>query len=273
MTSHEAVAYARSALFVPGTKPERFSKARHSGADVAIFDLEDSVLTSEKEIALENIVSALTYGPLDGGCQVVVRLNSDRLNIELPKLLPICGQNPDFVGIVLPKVEQALAIPTLPAALSCVAIIESSLGLRNAFEIASHPSISKLAFGGMDFAAETGSQSAIVHDYARVQILTASLAAGISRPWDSPSGHIEDLTKVAAESIHAKELGFGGRMAIHPAQINPIHDAFAVTDAELQWAEAILQVQTGAGKVAGQMVDRPVMLRAQNILDRARPKA
>ncbi len=272
MINREALRFAQSALFVPGTKPERFAKARNSGADVAIFDLEDSVLTSEKDLALANIVSYLSDELAGSGCPVVVRVNSDRLDNELPALLPLYGLNPDFVGVVLPKVEIAADIPALPEGLAGIAIIESSLGLRNAFEIASHPSIAKLAFGGMDFAAETGSQSPIVHDYARVQILTASLAAGISRPWDSPSGHIEDISRVAGESDHAKSLGFGGKMAIHPAQIASIHKAFEVTEAEIEWAEAILQVDTGAAKVDGQMVDRPIMLQAQSILNRAQPK-
>jgi citrate lyase subunit beta/citryl-CoA lyase len=271
MISNELVDFARSALFVPGTKPERFGKARNSGADLAIFDLEDSVLDLEKDLALGNVVAALIER--FSGAGIVVRVNSDRLAIELPALLPLVALNPDFVGILLPKVENPADIPSLPEGLSGIAIIESSLGLRNAYEIASHPSITKLAFGGMDFAAETGSQSPIVHDYARVQILTASLAAGISRPWDSPSGHIEDLSQVGVESEHAKALGFGGRMAIHPAQIDSIHKAFEVTQAEIEWAEAILKVDTGAGKVNGQMVDRPIMLQAENILKRAKPKA
>jgi len=271
MISNELVDFTRSALFVPGTKPERFGKARNSGADLAIFDLEDSVLASEKDLALENIIAALKHQ--SSGAGIVVRVNSDRLAIELPVLLPLVGLNPDFVGIVLPKVENLAEIPSLPDGLSGIAIIESSLGLRKAYDIASHPSITKLAFGGMDFAAETGSQSPIVHDYARVQILTASLAAGISRPWDSPSGHIEDLSKVGLEADHAKALGFGGKMAIHPAQIESIHKAFEVTQAEIEWAEAILKVETGAAKVNGQMVDRPIMLQAESILKRAKPRA
>lgn len=271
MISKESVEWSRSALFVPGTKPERFGKARNSGADLAIFDLEDSVLPSEKDLALANILSALTTDAAGSG--IVVRVNSDRLSIELPVLLPLYGLTPEFVGILLPKVEQLAEIPSLPEGLAGIAIIESSLGLKNAFDIASHPSISKLAFGGMDFAAETGSHSPIVHDYARVQILTASMAAGISRPWDSPSAHIEDLSKVGVEAEHARTLGFGGKMAIHPAQIESIHRAFEVTGAEIEWAEAILKVDTGAGKVDGQMVDRPIILQAENILNRAKPRA
>lgn len=269
--SKELVEFARSALFVPGTKPERFGKARNSGADLAIFDLEDSVLPSDKDLALENILVALKNNVAGSG--IVVRVNSDRLATELPVLLALYGLNPDFVGILLPKVENLAEIPSLPEGIAGIAIIESSLGLRNAYDIASHPSISKLAFGGMDFAAETGSQSPIVHDYARVQILTASLAAGISSPWDSPAGHIEDLSKVLVEAEHARTLGFGGKMAIHPAQIESIHKAFEVTQAEIEWAEAILKVDTGAGKVDGQMVDRPILLQAQRILMRSKPNA
>lgn len=233
MTFNDAVLNARSALFVPGNRPERFSKARTSGADLAILDLEDSVLEQDKSQALANVLTALETD--SQGCPVVVRVNSDRLNVEIPSLINTATKNSALVAIMIPKVESPRSIPDLPQHLSFVAIIESALGMRHVFEIAAHPQISKLAFGGMDYAAELASSSPIVHDHARVQILLASVAAGKSGPWDSPSGLIHDLDGVLAEARHAKEMGFAGKLAIHPAQLESIHQAFAVSEAEIEW--------------------------------------
>ncbi|MDP4756514.1 MAG: CoA ester lyase [Aquiluna sp.] len=259
---------ARSALFVPGVRPERFQKARTSGADLAILDLEDSVLDSEKSLALENVLAEVMANDQEG-CPFVVRVNSDRLLIELPELLEASARNNSFVGIVLPKAEHSAAIPNLPDHLSFIAIVESALGVQNVQEIAHHESVAKLAFGGMDFAAEMASHSPVVHDYARVQILMASIVAGKSRPWDSPSAHIQDVSAVLSEAKHARDLGFGGKLAIHPAQLPAVHDAFAVTEQEIAWARSVLESEAGASQINGQMVDKPILLQAQGILRRA----
>lgn len=269
MTSYSAeLLTARTALFVPGMRPDRFEKARNSGADLVILDLEDSVLESDKDTALENVLGAISETEAEG-CSFVVRVNSTRLDVELPKLVAASQKNQSMVGIVLPKAERAEDIPALPRHLSYVAIVESGLGLKNVHDVASHPQVALLAFGGMDFAAEMGSHSPVIHDYARAQILIASITAGKSRPWDSPSGHIQDLDVVLEESKHARDLGFGGKMVIHPAQISKVHEAFEVTQAEIDWARAVLATTEGASQVDGQMVDKPITLQAQGVLRRA----
>jgi citrate lyase beta subunit len=261
---------ARSALFVPGSRPERFIKARTSGADVTILDLEDSVLESEKSQALKNIVASFESSPEASLGAVVVRVNSPRMQEEVSAILESSAvADENFLGFVIPKVESWDSIPALPDHLFSIAIIESIAGIRNADEIARHPKIAKLAFGGMDFAAEVETNSPTVHDYARVRLLLASVSAGIGKPWDSPSAHIKDLGAVKIESEHAHDLGFGGKMSIHPSQIEVIHSVFRVKQEEIDWAREVLASKAGAAQVSGQMVDRPVLLQAQRILKRA----
>jgi citrate lyase subunit beta/citryl-CoA lyase len=266
---HEALDDSRTALFVPGVSPARFEKARQSGADLVILDLEDSVLRTDKELALANVLDALSTNLLSEGCPLIVRVNSDRVMDELPSLMEASHANPNLIAIMLPKVELVDNLPKLPQNLSLIGIVESGLGLKNVDEIAAHPRVHKLAFGGMDFAAEMGSHSPALHDHARVRILLASVTAGISRPWDSPSAHIKDLTTVLDEAKHACDLGYSGKMVIHPAQIGPVHQAFKVSDEKIEWARSVLASTEGAVQVGGQMVDKPVILQAQGILKRA----
>lgn len=265
----QLLAVAKTALFVPGVRPERFDKARNSGADLAIFDLEDSVLEQDKSQALENVLVALQSDSDSDGCGIVVRVNSNRLAIELPEIVRLAPSNTNLLGIMLPKAEHASDIPELSNGLQYIAIIESALGVKNVFDIAQHPHVQKLAFGSMDFAAEMDSHSAALHDFARAQILLASKVAGISKPWDTPSAHITDLAAVESEARHAKSLGFGGKLVIHPAQIASVNKAFEVTAAEIEWAKKVLETSTGATQLDGQMVDRPITLQAERILKMA----
>jgi citrate lyase beta subunit len=269
LTINEALDVSRTALFVPGVKPERFDKARHSGADLVILDLEDSVLDVDKDIALSNVLEALNTNLLSAGCPLIVRVNSDRLSIELPSLIDASNTNPNLIAILVPKVELVENLPNLPNNLSLIGIVESGLGLKNVDELAADPRVHKLAFGGMDFAAEMGSHSPVLHDHAKVRILLASITAGISRPWDSPSADIKNLDAVLAEAKHANELGFGGKLVIHPAQIEPVHKAFEVSLEKIEWARTVLASTAGAAQVEGQMVDKPIMLQAKGILKRA----
>lgn len=266
---HEALGDYRTALFVPGVSPARFEKARQSGADLVVLDLEDSVLRTDKELALANVLDAIKTNLLSEGCPLIVRVNSDRVVDELPSLIDASHVNPNLIAIMFPKVELVENLPELPQNLSLIGIVESGLGLKNVDEIAADSRVHKLAFGGMDFAAEMGSGSPVLHDHARVRILLASITAGISRPWDSPSADIKDMDAVLAEAKQANELGFGGKLVIHPAQIEPVHQAFEVSLEKIEWARTVLASTEGAAQVGGQMVDKPIMLQAMGILKRA----
>ena len=266
---HEALDLARTALFVPGVRPERFDKARQSGADLVILDLEDSVLDADKDTALSNVLEALKTNLLSEGCPLIVRVNSDRLPKEISPLIEASKANPNLIAILVPKVELSSNLPELPKNLSLIGIVESGLGLKNVNELAGDPRVNKLAFGGMDFAAEMGSHSPVLHDHARVTILLASVTAGISRPWDSPSADIKNLEAVLAEAKHASDLGFGGKLVIHPSQVGPVHQGFEVSAEKIEWARTVLSSTEGAAQVQGQMVDKPVILQAKGILKRA----
>lgn len=270
MRNKDAIENARSAIFVPGIRPERFHKARSSGADLAILDLEDSVLPVDKPQALLNILNYEVTDEKEGLSPFIVRLNSNSKKTEIDSILGSqLTLNQSFLGFMLPKVEAANDFVDISDAYVQVGIVESVRGIRNIYEIAESPRVTKLAFGGMDFAAEVESSSAIVAEFARIQIILASAGARISKPWDSPSGDIANLEAVTRETRYANELGFGGKLAIHPHQVEIINQEFAVSKEEIEWAEKVLAATAGAVQVDGQMVDRPIQLRAERILKRA----
>lgn len=271
MRNKDAFENARSVLFVPGTRPERFNKARRAGADLAIFDLEDSVLRGEKTRALENVMHYQDDGRAEFLSPFIVRVNSDLKDEEVAAILnsPL-SQNEDFLGFMLPKVESTDGLIDISSDFVQVAIVESVKGIRNIYEIAESPLVSKIAFGGMDFAAEVESSSQAVAEFARVQIVIASAGAQKSKPWDSPSAEISNLDIVSREAKNARDIGFGGKLAIHPSQVSLINGAFEVDDKEIEWARRVLATSSGASQIDGQMVDRPVQLRAERILKRAK---
>jgi citrate lyase subunit beta/citryl-CoA lyase len=267
----EEVGIALTPLFVPGDRPERFHKAFNSGTDLVIIDLEDAVSEENKEAALTNTVEVLSSPNSD--IRAVVRINKERISYELPALLSIASlKTSGLIGVMIPKVESALDIPADLGTLPIIALVESALGIENIASIARADGVIRIAFGAVDFAAEMESQHSDLIAYAKTQILISTRAAGLYPALDTPSVEISDLEKVSAEARNAYELGFGGKMCIHPAQISSIKQGFAPTVDEIAWAQKIVSVDSGAHQIDGKMVDLPVVARAQRILARANPQ-
>jgi citrate lyase subunit beta/citryl-CoA lyase len=267
----------RSYLFVPGNRPQRFDKACNAGADAVIVDLEDAVPPAEKPAAREALSAWLSQRQPHAQ-PVLVRINS--FDTEwFEDDLALCAR-PGVAGIVLPKAEHEAALDKLAAAgaAAILPLVESALGLWNAAALARMPRVQRLVFGSIDFSLDLGIEES--HEtllYARSQLVLASRVAGIASPVDGVTTTFENPDPVRADTLRSRALGFGGKLCIHPKQVAAVNEAFAPTAQELAWAarvvEAAAAAQGGAVALDGKMVDRPVILIAQNMLDEARRRA
>jgi citrate lyase subunit beta/citryl-CoA lyase len=251
-------------LFVPGNRPERFGKAAESGADAVIIDLEDAVASNAKKAARDAIRADFTDLP------VLVRINGQGTpwhddDVAAVTKLPIAA-------IVLPKAELGSALETLAAKCSMpiVPLIETARGLADIRQIAALPGVTRLIFGSLDFCADVGcmhTREALLT--ARAELVLASRLGGLAAPVDGITTLIDDEALIASDARHALELGFGGKLAVHPRQIDPVRTGFRPDQSEIEWAHVILAGGDGAVAVAGAMVDEPVRVRARALLARA----
>lgn len=262
---------AVTALFVPGSRPDRYEKAAASGADLVIIDLEDAVAAADKADARAHVAAALAA--TSTGLRAVIRINAvanPYFDLDVTALTAFAGA-PTLAGIMLPKAESAADVDRLGAFAAAgtpvVALIESAGGVRAVDEIAGTPGITRLAFGAIDYAADIGAgDDDRFLDYARSRIVVASRAAGIAAPLDSPSTVIDDLEAISASAALGRGFGFTGKLCIHPKQLEPVRRAFLPSEAEAEWARTVIGSRDGASRVNGHMVDAPVIGRARRIL-------
>ncbi|MFG1230023.1 HpcH/HpaI aldolase/citrate lyase family protein [Xanthobacter wiegelii] len=251
-------------LFAPADRPERFAKAAASGADAVILDLEDAVQPDAKVRGRAALTTAFTPLP------VLVRINARGTRCHLDDLAAVARLVP--AGVILPKAEDPRDLDrvaaALPPSVPIVALVESAAGLAHVRALADHPAVARLAFGSVDFCADLGcahSREALA--VARFEVILASRLAGIGAPLDGVTTALDDAAAAVDDARHARSLGFGGKLAIHPRQIAPIREGFCPDAVEIAWAEKVLAV-AGAGAVAvdGTMVDEPVRIRARALL-------
>ncbi|WP_339071469.1 CoA ester lyase [Pseudomonas idahonensis] len=262
---------ARSALFVPGSRPERFAKALASGADAVIVDFEDAVEEPLKVLAREHLGRFLVGQPQ---VRLWVRVNAPEHPEHLADLA-FCQSHAGVAGILLPKVESAAQVTRVAATGKPIwPIIESARGLLALAEIAMATGVQRLSFGGLDLALDlnlsSGSAAAeFALDQARLALILHSRAAGLMAPLDGVHPAIDDSAGLATSIRHAYAMGFAGALCIHPRQVPVIHQALAPSAEELAWARRVVEGgQGGAGayQVDGQMVDAPVLQRARRLL-------
>ncbi len=254
----------RSYLFVPGNRPERFQKALSSGADAVIIDLEDAVPPDQKDSARLQVAGWLAIGK-----PVVIRINAaDTRWFAQDVALLRC---PGVEAVMLPKTERAQDLALLGGLLPIIALVETAIGIDRLGEIAAAPCVQRLAFGAIDFQLDMNMQASYEElVYFRSQIVLASRLARLQAPIDSPSLVIDVPAEVAIEAQSARRLGFGGKLCIHPKQVEGVNISFSPTEAEVAWAKQVLAVagsnEGGAMALEGKMIDKPVMLRAEAIL-------
>lgn len=262
-------------LYVPGDRPDRVTKALDSAADVVIVDLEDAVLADAKSTARASAAEALRT--VDAAQPVQVRVNAAGTPWHEADVAMVAAL-PGHIGVRLPKAESVEAVrqvsvdaPDRPVHL----LVESALGLERAYDLATATSdVASIGLGEADLRADLG----VVGDdgllFARGRIVAAAAAAGITPPAMAVYTNVRDLDGLAASCRTGRALGFLGRTAIHPAQLDVIRAAFTPTDAEVARAREILaaadQASTdGHGAVAladGRFVDAAVLRQARRVV-------
>ena len=282
----------RSFLFAPGNRPRMLQKVGHCGADAVILDLEDAVPISEKEATREAVRDAV--GAIDT-CPVYIRINP--LEAAAGFSQPIGEADlaaivrPGLAGIILPKAESPDDLRRADRLLQglesqhgltqgdidVIPIIETALAIQRAYDIAaSGTRVKRLAFGAGDFTRDIGvswSRREIESQHARSTLVIASRAAGLEPPLDTVWVDLRDERGLVRSTRTARQLGFQGKMAIHPGQVEPINSVFSPTDAEVAHATRVVDAfaQAEAGGLAsiqldGQFIDYPIVESARRVL-------
>lgn len=265
-----SAALPRSYLFVPGNRPERFEKAHAAGADAVILDLEDAVQPDEKPAARAAVLAAVSG---DVSRRAWVRINGSDTSWFRDDIAALVA-HPGVAGIVLPKAEKREQIEAVLAhahsALTVLPIVETARGFANLAVLCAAPRVSRIVFGTLDFQIDLGidGDDQELHLF-RSQIVLSSRLAGIGAPVDGVSTTITDIEAIEADAWRGRRFGFGGKLCIHPKQIDSVHRAYAWTEAEQSWAQRVLaavEMSNGAAvAVDGKMVDMPVILKARRI--------
>ena len=280
----------RSMLFVPGDRPERFAKAAASGADAVILDLEDAVVPERRPHARTEIAAWLRSG--DRKVPAWVRINPVGSDDALADLAAVIEGRPD--GIVLPKARDGGDVHRADHWLESLEarcgfahgsigllplITESAGALLRAASFTTLPQrVAGLTWGAEDLAADIGASGNKAADgeyeftfaMARSFCLLAAAAAGVPA-YDTIDTDFRDAAAIERRARASRRQGFAGKLAIHPAQVAPIHAAFSPSAEEVAWAERVIaafRAAPGLGAVAfeGGMLDKPHLRQAERIL-------
>jgi citrate lyase subunit beta/citryl-CoA lyase len=278
----------RSRLYLPGNQPKLMVNAGLHHPDGVILDLEDSVHPDEKDTArlvVRNALRAIDFL----GAERMVRINQLPLGFE--DLKAIVPEGPDL--ILIPKVEHADQVREVDErirgvrakdghghAIWLMPILESALGIENAFEIASASKIVvALTIGLEDYTADLGvvkTQEGGESAFARMRLVNAARAAGI-QAIDSVYGDVGNVEGLQEWARRSRALGFEGMGCIHPRQIEPIHEAFAPSPEEIEKAMKIVAAfdeakakGLGVVRLGTKMIDPPVVARALHLVNNAR---
>jgi len=278
----------RSRLYLPGSEPKYFINASLYEPDAIILDLEDSVHAAEKDAArilVRNALRAVDFAK----CERMVRINQLPLGLaDLDEIIPAI---PDL--ILIPKVETAEQVSQVADRITQLAasskidrpiwlmpILESALGIENAFAIASASDrVVALTIGLEDYTADLGvpkTREGIESLFARMRLVNAAHAAHIQAN-DSVYGDIADMDGLRQWAEQSRALGFEGMGCVHPLQIAVVHQAFAPSQAEIERALKIVEAYEGAKQrglgvvsLGSKMIDAPVVQRARKVVERAR---
>ena len=272
----------RTLLFAPGSRPELLSKAQLGDADAMIFDLEDSVPLNAKGEARKNIADALAAGLKK---PMFLRISNPRAGDFMADLQVLASASSllNVAGIVLPKADDADDIQAVAKALkdveskhnmqegtlSILPLIETCLGLRNGFDIAkASPRVIGMALASAeqgDFMVDLGGRwtpRSLALAYPRSKLVVDARAAGVQWLVDGVFMNLKDTDMLREECLIARELGFVGKMAIHPTQVDVMHTVFSPSELEVAYARGLIAAfrdgearGVGAVKYEGMMVD------------------
>ena len=280
--SNGALAAARSFLFVPANRPERFAKALSCGADAVIIDLEDAVAAADKAQVRAQLRDEFTQISASDRARLVVRMNAGGTvweddDLQLLQALAAHG----LAGVKLPKAESVAALRRVAAAVgsrcALLPLIETVAGLDQVDALSAGPQVLRLVFGHLDFQADLG--LACASDEAelipvRLAIVLATRRAGLAAAVDGVTLATMDSAQLQLNATRSRRAGFGAKLCIHPEQVALVNQAFAPSAAELDWARRVLAAfeTAGSGVVTldGRMVDAPVVRLAERVLAQGR---
>jgi citrate lyase subunit beta/citryl-CoA lyase len=269
----------RSLLFVPGGRPDMIAKVGRSSPDGVVLDLEDAVAPGDKDAARATVVAALEV--LDIDALVLVRVNAAGSPWFADDVAAVAGTRAD--GVVLPKLERSIELVELRSQLDAhgrgdaviVGGLESAVGVADARSLLSVGATVGLVaayFGAEDYVADLGGRrSAGGHEvlYARSQVVLAARLAAVAA-LDQVVTAVRDDDAFRRDAAQARDLGYLGKLCIHPAQVPLAHEAFTPTAAELAHARAVVEASAqGVGMVDGAMVDDVHVRMARAVLARA----
>ncbi|MFW6138928.1 MAG: HpcH/HpaI aldolase/citrate lyase family protein [Spirochaetota bacterium] len=283
----------RSALFVPGNRPDRIDRAVKTSADTVIIDLEDAVPVDQKQEARAAAGSKIQEHLHR---RLLVRINALETGLAADDLEHVVA--PGLEGVVLPKVESPVQLRQIhlllknaeikeglrEESISVIPLIESALGIEKIFRILEASPASRIltaAFGAADYALDMGTTLTTLPRqlcYPRAKIATSCAAAGLCPPLDTPFMiDLKDLEAVEKDAAEAKSLGFGGKLCIHPCQVDVVNRVFSPGSDEIEHARRVVQAfeeaqarGAGAVQVDGKFIDYPVVERCRRILQLSR---
>ncbi len=267
---------ARSYLFVPGNRPERFAKALASGADAVVLDLEDAVAPGAQRAARDAIAQWWAMAGEAERSRIVVRIgDADSAGFaDDLRLVREAGVR----AVMLPKAEAAEAVRAVRSAAPGAAVlplIETARGLAGCGPVAAAAGVVRLVFGSLDFALDLDLDIEADNEPladAGARIVLASRLAGRPAPVAGVTPQIDDEARLIADLHWARRRGFGAKLCIHPKQVASLHGALAPDAQAIAWAGRVVAAEAaspGAARLDGRMVDRPVVLQAQRTLRRA----
>jgi citrate lyase beta subunit len=226
-----ALAY-RSLLFVPAHDEQRLAAAFASGADAVVADLEDATPVTHKAPARELVARAL---PAMEGAARLVRINVPGSDLAAADLEAVTGLALD--ALVVPQATPERVASLGPDGPPVIAVVESAVGLRLAYELASQPRVHALVLGANDLGADLGLEpraDALELLFARSKVVADSRAAGIRAPFDRVFSRGEDLEGLEADARFARSLGFGGKGCLDPAQPGVLNRVFGAASEHLR---------------------------------------
>lgn len=273
----------RTVMFSPGDQPELLRKAPGTGADVIVFDLEDAVAPAKKTAGRDAVRDVVT--DIDPDAELCVRLNPVGDGGEAD-VTAVFGESDATAvdSVMLPKVGSATAVEAVAdllaehgARLPVLALLETAAGVLNAREIAGADPTDAVLLGAEDLAADIGATrtregTEILH--AREHVVLAASGAGIDAI-DTLYTDYEDTEGLAEDASFGRDLGFDGKMVIHPGQVPVVNDAFTPDEAEVEWARTVLAASdeaaeddVGVFSVEGEMIDAPLIAQAEDVVRR-----
>lgn len=280
----------RSMLFLPGNTPNIIVNGEILGADAVILDLEDAVAPTEKDsarILVRNAIGRMGFG----GCEVIVRINSTDTDFwmkDLDCILPVkpnlimppktgCAEDVRRVDAYISALEEKLGMEQ--GSVGLIPLIETALGVENAFQIAAAcPRVKAIFLGGEDLTADLHCKRTKAGDeisYARARMVCAARAAGVE-VYDTPFTDVNDDEGIYEDARCAKSMGFTGKSAISPRHVKAINEVFSPSLKEIEYAYEVMEAirigkEQGKGAVAlrGKMIDAPIVARARQTISMA----